>query len=166
MAYDPDKAKLVCSLLAENDVAKSLRQACELADVAPSTFLYWCDQGHMVTDASGKQLPLSEHYARADKIKSDIDFEQLAEENEKLPARTKSGVDIGWVAWNRQRLDNRKWILSKRRPSKYGDRVEHTGTMAVTHTLDRESLIGRLVNDKPLKVLELKDPDPRKSEAE
>ncbi len=117
MAYEPQVAHSVCDLLAENEVAKSLRQACSIVGVAPSTFLFWCDN----------DPELAEHYARAVKISTDLQFEEFGTLNDVEPPLVEGKVDQGWVAWNRQRLDNKKWEMSKRRPTKYGDKVTHTG---------------------------------------
>lgn len=117
MAYDPQLAHTVCDLLAENEVAKSLRQACAIVGLAPSTFLLWCDN-------DGE---LAEHYARAVKISTDMQFEQFGELNDVEPPLVEGRVDAGWVAWNRQRLDNKKWEMAKRRPSKYSEKVTHAG---------------------------------------
>ena len=114
MAYDPVKAEQVCDLLAEGDQAKSLRQACVIAGVKASTFLYWCE-----TNAD-----LAAKYAAADKIATEVAFDEFREQNEELPPTGERGVDSGWVAWQRMRLDNRKWEMSKRRPSKYGDKLQ------------------------------------------
>ncbi len=114
MAYDAEKAKAVCDLLAEQESAKSLRQACAIVGMLPSTFLYWCDQ----------HKELAEMYARADKIATDLAFEEFNALNDEEPPRVEGRVDAGWANWNRTRLDNKKWAMSKRRPSKYGDKVQ------------------------------------------
>ena len=36
-------------------------------------------------------------------------------------------VDTGWLQWQRQRIDSRKWCASKLKPKKYGDRVSLAG---------------------------------------
>lgn len=38
-------------------------------------------------------------------------------------------IDSAWVAWQRNRVEARKWTASKLKPKKYGDRLtnEHTG---------------------------------------
>jgi hypothetical protein len=39
----------------------------------------------------------------------------------------RSRVDMGWVQAQRLRVDTRKWLSCKLYPSRYGDRIEHTG---------------------------------------
>ena len=36
-------------------------------------------------------------------------------------------IDNGWVTWQKNRVDARKWVASKLKPKKYGDRVTHAG---------------------------------------
>ena len=114
MAYDAQKAEHVCELLAARDEARSLRQACVIAGVKPSTFLYWCDT----------QADLAKRYAAADKIATDLAFEEFAEANDEQPVMGERGIDTGWVAWKRMNLDNKKWEMAKRRPSKYSDKIQ------------------------------------------
>lgn len=104
----------VCDLLSSFEEAKSLRQACELAEVHPSTFLRWCEENKA----------FAEQYARAEKIATDLSFDEFRALNEERPPKVKGYTDSGWAAWQRMRLDNLKWAMSKRRPSKYGDKVQ------------------------------------------
>jgi hypothetical protein len=55
-------------------------------------------------------------------------WEQMAEElveisDEIAPVDVNGHVDTGWVQQQRLRSDNRKWLLSKALPKKYGDKV-------------------------------------------
>jgi hypothetical protein len=36
-----------------------------------------------------------------------------------------SRVDTGHVAWQKLRVDSRKWVISKLLPKKYGDKIDH-----------------------------------------
>jgi hypothetical protein len=81
------------------------------------TFLLWCDQNQALAD----------QYTRARSVGADIEFEGLQELADEPPEKTASGsVDAGWVAWQRNRIDVRKWSLSKKAPKKYGDKVDLT----------------------------------------
>ena len=113
MAVDLLKAQMVCELLESQGVGcESLRKCCEKCDIAPSTFLRWC----------GDNKELAEQYARADRIATDIQFEQFHDLNDEQPPRVGGRVDSGWVAWQRQRLDNKKWEMAKRNPKRLGDK--------------------------------------------
>lgn len=138
---DPLKAKLVCELLeSQADDCQSLRQCCEKAEVPPSTFLGWCDAND----------DLAEQYARADKIATEIQFERLNELNEQEPPKVEGRIDNGWVQWQRMRLDNRKWALSKRRPSKYGEKVAVGGDPGnpIQHKINTGELIERIIGNR------------------
>lgn len=140
MAFDPLKATAVCDLLAEFEVAKSLRQACAIVGVAPSTFLYWCSQHEDV----------AKQYARANEIATDLSFEEFQELNDQPPQTNRFGVDPAWVQWQRMRLDNKKWEMCKRRPSKYSDRITHAGDSAnpVAVTVETGELIERIIGNR------------------
>jgi hypothetical protein len=69
----------------------------------------------------------AQRYARAMVAR----FERMAHEvieiaDEIAPIDALGHVDTGWVQQQRLRSDNRKWLLSKVLPKKYGDRVEAT----------------------------------------
>jgi hypothetical protein len=69
----------------------------------------------------------AQRYARAMVAR----WEMMAEEvvdiaDEKAPVDALGHVDTGWVQQQRLRSDNRKWLLSKAMPRKYGDKVEAT----------------------------------------
>jgi len=61
-------------------------------------------------------------YTRAMDLRTDADFEGLADELSQEPERGKFGIDPAWVNWKRLQIDTIKWALSKRNPKKYADR--------------------------------------------
>lgn len=81
-----------------------------------------------------KHPEFSEQYARAreeqaetlaDEIIALADDEPVQVVDDKGIAR----VDSGWVTWQKNRVDARKWVASKLKPKKYGEKItqEHTG---------------------------------------
>lgn len=66
----------------------------------------------------------AKQYARVIDIRTDADCDALADEIAQVPEKHEHGVDSGWVAWQRVRVDTMKWLLSKRNPKKYGDKVQ------------------------------------------
>lgn len=96
-------------VLAGMECGLSLRQSCEQAGVAPGTFLGWCD-----ADAE-----LAEHYARARERMLDMKAEELEEIGERAAA-AESAVEVAGL---RLLSDNRKWLLSKLMPKRYGEKV-------------------------------------------
>ena len=142
MAYDALKAQKVCELLeSQDDGCESLRKCCAKCDLAPSTFLRWC----------GDNKELAEHYARADRIATDIQFEQFHDLNDEEPPTVEGRVDSGWVQWQRVRLDNKKWEMAKRHPKRLGDRpVPGADPENPLHLkIDREETLDKLIGDRP-----------------
>ena len=123
---DHERAAKVCEQIAEG---QSLRQACKAVKLATSTFLDWV----------GTDDKLGERYARARATGAEVEFERLREiVEEEPPADMQGKVDSGWVAWKRMQVDTFKWQLSKKRPERYGDRIEqhHTGTVGLSIAID------------------------------
>jgi hypothetical protein len=118
MAYDQATANEICRRLAEGE---SLRSICrDKANEMPShsQVLEWA----RVNDHFANQ------YARAREIGDEVEFEGLEELADETPERDDKGrVDPGWVAWQRGRIDVRKWTLARKRPKKYGDKLELAG---------------------------------------
>lgn len=130
MAYSQELADAICAHMAEGP---SLRKACEVIGVHPSTFMDWV-----------KDRPaLAEQYARARSMGRAIRFEALREIAASEPERDQNGrIDPGWVAWKRLHIDAEKWSLSKEEPKKYGDKLEldHKGRIAVAKELSDDEL--------------------------
>jgi nitrogen fixation-related uncharacterized protein len=69
----------------------------------------------------------SDNYTRAREEQADTladDIQAIADE---LPAEIVddkgiSRVDGGWVTWQKNRVDARKWVAAKLKPKKYGER--------------------------------------------
>lgn len=85
----------------------------------------------------GKYPEFQAQYARAREEQADAladDIVRIADEAP--PPDSETGkIDSAWVAWQRNRIDARKWTASKLRPKKYGDRVEadvkHSGAVEI-----------------------------------
>jgi hypothetical protein len=73
----------------------------------------------------------AEKYARAreDQAETLADEIQAIADEEPPTVPTKFGeqIDTGWLMWQKQRVDARKWTASKLKPRKYGDRLTHAG---------------------------------------
>ena len=54
--------------------------------------------------------------------------------DEMPPMDANGRTDSGWVQWQRNRIDTRKWIAAKLKPKKYGDKVDvnHGGGISLT----------------------------------
>lgn len=109
---DPAKADAILKAMREGT---SLRKAAKAQRIGPSTFLDWVE-----ADAQ-----LAEQYARARAQLLDFRAEELEAIGE-AAARAKSATKVAGL---RLQSDNRKWLLSKLAPKKYGERstTELTG---------------------------------------
>ena len=88
----------------------SLRKACEAAEVAIGSFLRWVDE-----DAT-----LAEQYTRARARLLDVQAEELEDIGDQA-AMAETAVEVAGL---RLKSDNRKWLLSKLAPKKYGDKMQ------------------------------------------
>ena len=82
-------------------------------------------------------------YARAREDQADtLADELMAIVDEQPPTDEHGKSDSAWVAWQRNRIDARKWVASKLKPKKYGERQQIDQT--VTVTLTNEQVEARL----------------------
>lgn len=109
-------------ILEEMGKGVSLRQACQVHEVPIGTFFYWLDQ----------DKELLEHYTQARARLLDVKAEELEEIGERA-ASAETAVEVAGL---RLLSDNRKWLLSKLAPKKYGDKLDlnHSGSVKVAMT--------------------------------
>jgi hypothetical protein len=114
--YTPEIAAEICGRLAEGE---SLRSICRDERIpAESTVRGW--------DLDNVQ-GFSAEFKRAREIGTDVEFERLAEMASEEPRTVKGFTDAGWVNWKRNQIDTFKWMLARKLPKKYGDKIAHTG---------------------------------------
>lgn len=90
-----------------------------------------------------------EHYEKAKAEQADALAEEMLDiaddgSNDWMERHDKEGAAIGWVVngehvqRSRLRLDTRKWLASKLKAKKYGDKtaVEHSGTIGLSGILE------------------------------
>lgn len=110
-----DKAHIP-SILEAMCEGESLRSACKTFDVSVSTFLGWV----------AEDKALAEQYAGARARLLDVQAEELEEIGDQA-AKAETAVEVAGL---RLKSDNRKWLLSKLAPKKYGDKLELAGDPA------------------------------------
>ena len=106
-------AETITIVLAGMEDGLSLRKSCELAEVSVTVFLRWVD--------ADKEL--QEQYTRTRARLLDAKAEELEEISERA-ANAETAVEVAGL---RLMSDNRKWLLSKLAPKKYGDKLELSG---------------------------------------
>ena len=130
--YTQEMADRICERLAEGI---SLRSVC-LDEEMPckSTVFKWL-----------REIPgFSDQYARAKEESADAFVEDMLDiaddgRNDWMEQLDKDGDAIGWrengeaISRSRLRVDTRKWIASKLKAKKYGDKqhVEHSGNVTL-----------------------------------
>jgi hypothetical protein len=107
-----DRIPAILALMCEGE---SLRKSCKAEGVAVSTFLGWVEA----------DKALAEHYAAARARMLDAQAEMLEEIGDEAAA-AETAVEVAGL---RLKSDNRKWLLSKLAPKKYGEKLqtEHSG---------------------------------------
>ncbi len=119
--YTSKKADAILDAIADG---AALRGACREQEIAASTFLRWCDA----------RPPLAERYARAREAQFDAWADEILEISDdgsndtyEDDGRTLTNQDV--VQRSRLRVDSRKWLLSKLKPERYGDKKEVNGNL-------------------------------------
>lgn len=132
--FTPELADAICARLADGE---SLRSICR-DDSMPST--------QTMFNWMRSQPGFVEQYARAKEESADAhadDILDIADDgtNDWMERKNSEGENIGWqvngehVQRSRLRVETRKWIASKLKPKKYGDKVELGGEITHTHRL-------------------------------
>lgn len=126
MAYDKDK--IFPLILLEIEEGASLRSVLRRDDMpSQRTFFEWLKDD----EEKVKQ------YARATETRADSIFEEIleiADDETGVYYYDEAGnkkVDSGAVQRKRMQTDNRKWMLGKMNPKKYGEKIqqEHSGEL-------------------------------------
>lgn len=123
--YSDDLADRICVRLA---LGESVRSICKDDDMPSQALIYvWLN----------RNPSFLEQYTRAREEQAETHADQIVDIADETPAllevRDKEGnvvdikLDSAYIAWQKQRIDSRKWNASKQRPKKYGDRVTHGG---------------------------------------
>lgn len=124
--YDQDLADEICELIIAGE---TIRDICALEHMpSVKTFFKWLRENE---DTFGKQ------YARAKEEQAEImvqEMNAIADDarNDWMEKQLQNGgtvevVNHEHIQRSKLRIDTRKWIASKFRPKKYGDRMIHAG---------------------------------------
>lgn len=121
--YTNELCEIICARIALGESLNKI--VTDDAMPAMTTVFRWLrekeDFRHNYEAAKAEQAELF-----ADQIAEIIDTEPLQVVDQNGVSR----VDSGWVSWQRNRVDARKWIASKLKPKKYGDRIQQEMTGA------------------------------------
>lgn len=121
--YSPELSKQICEQIV---LGHSLRTICrEESMPCVATLFNWFE----------KHPEFLEQYEKAKELQADTLAEEMLDiaddgSNDWMEKHDKDGENIGWqingehVQRSRLRLDTRKWVASKLKPKKYGERVQ------------------------------------------
>lgn len=127
--YTRELADEICERIS---CGETLRQVCRLKGMGDSTVRRW-----VLNDIDG----FSARYAHARELCIESWADEIVEigdnaSNDWMAREGKDGEDLGWTAngdhisRSRLRVDSRKWLLSKLRPDRYGDKLQVGGDPA------------------------------------
>lgn len=138
--YSADLAAAICAELA---AGRSLRSVCAAAGMpSTTTFFVWL----------GKHPEFREQYARAKEESADAlveDMLAIADDGINDTYTDPQGVqrvDNDVIQRSKLRVDTRKWIASKLKPKKYGDKVQQEVSGDIKHFHRVERVIVRPAN--------------------
>jgi hypothetical protein len=134
--YSQKLADLICERLAEGE---SVRTVCKAEDMpAPSSVFKW------LREVEG----FSEQYARAKQEAADAMAEELldiADDGSNDWMEVQHGDSSFWktngeaLQRSRLRVDTRKWLMSKMKPKKYGERLSLDTEETIIHKYEELS---------------------------
>lgn len=125
-SYTPELADRICSELADG---KSLRTVCAPDDMPSKVTIFnWLRTNPEFLN----------QYARAKAEAADAMVDEMLDiaddgSNDWMERKNQDGDNVGWqvngehIQRSRVRIDTRKWIASKLKPKKYGEKIMHSG---------------------------------------
>ena len=125
--YTEELAAEICQRIASGE---TLSQICRTSEHMPArtTVLLWA-----LDDREG----FSDRYARAREMQFEAWADEITEisddgtndwmERESKDGSTQTVLNGEHVQRSRLRVDSRKWLLSKLKPERYGDKLQHSG---------------------------------------
>jgi hypothetical protein len=129
--FSEELAIKICEEIATS--SKSLRTICAQDDF-PSvrTVLTWLAEGDK-KDGKEEFRQFLHQYTRAREMQADVLADEMIEIADDRKGDEKSFVGINRIHRDKLRIESRKWIASKLKPKKYGDKIDlnHSGEVEV-----------------------------------
>lgn len=123
--YNPKIAIQICTEIATS--AKSLKTICAKFNISNQTLFRWIAERE-----DFRKLYDEAKYAQADFLAEEM--LEIADDATRDTIITEEGAMIEnkeWTNRSKLRVDARKWIASKLKPKKYGDKIEHSGEVGI-----------------------------------
>ena len=125
LPFSQDTVDTICTLIAEGASLKSILRT-EKGMPSMPTILKWLE--------NHKQF--ANQYARAREVQADTYADEITEISDSVKGETENAI----VQAARLRVDARKWIASKLKPRKYGERIEVNQKSEVLLKDERDAL--------------------------
>lgn len=114
-SYTEERAAEICGRIAAGESLNRICKDDHMPDIV--TVYRWM--------AANEQFRKNYALAREDQAETHADgIQDIADEMP--PMDDKGKTDSGWVSWQKNRIDARKWIASKLKPRKFGDKIDVT----------------------------------------
>lgn len=123
--YTEELAEAICEQIATT--SKGMKAICADLDISVITVLCWLSEGHR-----NYKEDFAKIYARAKEMQAEMladEILQIADDGSNDTYTDEEGrekTDHDVIARSRLRVDSRKWIASKLKPKKYGDKMDVT----------------------------------------
>ena len=121
--FNQKTADLICMMLSEGMSLRQILKADKTGALpAQSTIYEWL-----------LRYPLfAEQYARAREEQADTNADEILDIADEMPPEYtdkdgRTSLDQTYIAWQKNRIEARKWTAAKLRPKKYGDRMAVEG---------------------------------------
>ncbi len=132
----------------QDTVIESIEQGNSLRQVAEKTGI----SRQAILRHARANPSFADRYSRALELRAELDFEKMAEIFACDPERNKFGIDPAWVNWKRLELTTSQWMLARRNPKKYGERVDHNVDGQIAVTFSAKSILDAAPEPKQLEA--------------
>lgn len=143
--YSEELAMDICKRIMSGE---SLRSICkdEAMPNRQTIFNWLADSDH----------PFFGQYARARDIQMDLFIDEIIDisddgSNDFIEVMTKNGVKImvdhDHIQRSKLRIDTRKWIASKLKPKKYGDKITIDSNQMISSEVEETKILGQIQKD-------------------
>lgn len=145
--YNEEIAAEICTRIIKGESLRSICRDEKMPNV--DTIYVWI----------GKHPIFADQYARAREEQADTLADEIQALADEAPPMVlgKFGevIDTGWLQWQKQRIDARKWCAAKLKPKKYGERVQVAGDadspLKTETTIQASELFNSILQNMELK---------------
>jgi hypothetical protein len=117
--FTQETANLICMMLSEGMSLRQILRADTTGKLPHQSTIY---------DWLIRHPSFAEQYARAREEQADTNADEILQIADEMPPeytdeKGRTYIDQTYLAWQKQRIDARKWTAMKLKPKKYGDKL-------------------------------------------